>query len=245
MIGIDTAARVGGVAIVADDRFLGAQVFGIEASHSEHLLPALESLMERLDLEPRSISGIAVSQGPGSFTGLRIGLAAAKVLAYAWQIPLLGVSTLRATAWPFRGVDAVMCATLDARRESVYLGLYDGLTMQSDPLGPRTLLGEEARVEIEEVARELGRFVNDGRRVILVGDGSKGIYEALRSNAVLAEHGDRVAWVPLDAEPARPVSVAHLGEVGISLGQRDDPFSIVPNYLRRSEAERRWRRRQS
>ncbi len=245
VIGIDTASRVGGVALVEDDRFLGAEVFGVEASHSEHLLPALESLMQRLELTSGSVQGIAVSQGPGSFTGLRIGMAVAKALAYAWGVPLVGVSTLHSTAWAYRGVDAVICATLDARRESVYLGLYDGLRLRSDPLAPEALLADEARIEIRDVSERLAHFIDQGRSVILVGDGSCGIYEALLKERGLHGVEERLVWAPLDAEPVRPTHIAHLGATSIRHGLRDDPYSLIPNYLRRSEAERRWRRRQS
>lgn len=236
VVGIDTASRVGGVAIVDGDRFLGAQVFGVEEGHSEHLLPALEGLLERLDLGRNEVEGVAVSHGPGSFTGLRIGLAAAKALVYAWDVPLVGVSTLWATAWALRGVDAVVCAALDARRESVYRGWYDAALMATAQDGNDALIGGEARTAVTDVVRELHRLREEGRSVIVVGDGAPAIHQALDP-----ETRAFVARVPMDAEPQRPACVAHLGAREMALGRRDDPFALVPNYLRESEAERRWR----
>src|SRR5690606_18312506 len=126
VIGIDTAGRLGGVGVVSAGRLLGATVLGVEEGHSQNLLPALESLMERLDLTPAAVDGIAVAIGPGSFTGLRIGVAVAKALGYAWGVPVKGVSTLLATAWPLAGVPGVICASLDARKEHVFSATYAG-----------------------------------------------------------------------------------------------------------------------
>ena len=269
VIGIDTAARVGGVAIVRDGRLLGGELFGVDAGHSEHLVPALARVMEAVGLEPGGVAGIAVSRGPGSFTGLRIGMAAAKALAYAWKVPLVGVSTLLATAWTYGGVDAAVCASLDARREGVYRAWYDGLVLYGPPGGDGPGAGHgpsaedrpgagdgagegdgsgEERVGIDEVAAEIERQLASGRRIVLVGDGSAAVRGAAarrlgRPEAELAALG--VATAPLEGEAQRPANTALIGERELAMGRRDDAFALVPNYLRRSEAERRWLQRQS
>jgi len=260
-LGIDTATRVGGVALVCDGRFLGSQVLGAEESHSEHVVPAIQRLMQFLAIDSGTLSGIAVSHGPGSFTGLRNGLAVAKSLSYAWNVPLLGVSTLLATAWTYRGVDAVICAALDARRESVYRGLYDGRLLTEardegdggDVPQPREVegaLSAEARVEVLRVVDELAVHVAKGRRVMLVGDGAPAIAAAWRGRVARGPGdgatlpGDAVWVAPVQGEPERPVNVAHLGELAMRSGSQDDAFALVPHYLRRSEAERRWKQRQ-
>lgn len=240
VIGIDTACRVGGVAVVQAGRLLGGELFGLEAGHSERLLPALERLLDALQLQPDQIDGIAVCLGPGSFTGLRIGLAAAKGLAYAWELPLVGVSTLKASAWTFKGVDAMICASLDARRESVYRAWYDGRTLAgSGPAPP------EERVGVDAVAQEAAEAWAAGRQVILVGDGAPAVMSAIEARRGRGEAAAAVAMAPFGAEVQRPANVACIGAEELKLGRRDDPFSIVPNYLRRSEAERRWLQRQS
>lgn len=241
VIGIDTASRVGGVALVEKGRLLGAQVLGIEAIHSERILPALEGLMEAGDISPERVEGIAVTAGPGSFTGLRIGLAVAKALGYAWRVPVRGVSTLAATAWSLRGVDGVLCAALDARRESVYCAFYDGraLADREDPAFAR--IGEERRAGIAEIVERARAMRREGRSVYLVGDGAAAIVQSASSSGSEALFG----CLPMDGEAQRPASVAHLGEIELSQGKSDDLFDLVPNYLRLSEAERKWRQRQS
>lgn len=232
VIGIDTASRVGGVAIVRDEKLLGSVVLGVEEGHSENLLPALKRLMARLKLKRGDVQGIAVAIGPGSFTGLRIGLAAAKALAYAWDVPLRGVGTLYAMAWSFSGVDAVICAALDARRESVFRGLYAGSRLRMGR--EEAAIAPEGRLEIRDVARELGDALRRDQRILLVGDGAEAIYRSL-------DRSEMVVHAPLGAEGHRPVNVAHIGALEITRGLVDDPFTLVPNYLRRSEAERRWK----
>lgn len=238
VIGIDTASRVGGVALVEEGRLLGARVLGVEASHSEQLLPALEGLMEAGGVAPDRVQGIAVTIGPGSFTGLRIGLAVAKALAYAWHVPLRGVSTLAATAWALRGVDGVVCAALDARRESVYCGFFDGQALAEREDVELARLGEERRAPVVEVVERARAARRDGRIVYLVGDGAGAI-------AAGAGDGSIFRRMPMDGEAPRPACVAHLGEVELARGRSDSLFDLVPNYLRLSEAERKWRQRQS
>lgn len=241
VIGIDTASRVGGVALVEAGRLLGTQALGIEASHSERLLPALGGLMEAAALSPEDVEGIAVTVGPGSFTGLRIGLAVAKALGYAWRVPVRGVSTLLATAWSLRGVDGVVCAALDARRESVYSAFFDGraLAERKDPALAR--IGEEGRLGVAEVVERARAIRQEGRTLYLVGDGAAAIARSAEGAGEEALFGR----LPMDGEAQRPANVAHLGAIELSQGRSDDLFNLVPNYLRLSEAERKWRQRQS
>ena len=238
VIGIDTASRVGGVALVEEGRLLGAHVLGIEASHSEQVLPALEALMEEGSVPPERVRGIAVTVGPGSFTGLRIGIAVAKALAYAWGVPVRGVSTLAATAWALRGVDGVVCAALDARRESVYCAFFDGPALAEREDVELARLGEERRAPVVEVVERAKAARREGRIVYLVGDGAEVIALGAGDSAIFRR-------MPMDGEAPRPACVAHLGEIELARGKSDSLFDLVPNYLRLSEAERKWRQRQS
>jgi len=291
VIGIDTAGRLGGIGIVSEGRLLGAEVLGVEEGHSQNVLPALESLMRALGLGPGAIDGIAVSIGPGSYTGLRIGVAVAKGLAYAWGVPVRGVSTLLATAWPLGGVRGVICASLDARKEHVFSAIFRGPRLGSSEvegeaaidgrgtdsakrraLVPEAVVAVEDRRSVEEVVEEIKAFLGAGEDVYLVGDGAPIVHRrlvesltgssaqdrqerpeekgeesseksvwSLRREYGLAGRGARAVLVPLQGDGLRAAHVAHIGEIELSGGAADDPFELSPNYLRRSEAERRWR----
>jgi len=241
VIGVDTAARVGGVAAVDGGRLLGLSVLGKEEAHSEYLLPSLEALLGRLGLAVKDAGLIAVSIGPGSFTGLRIGLAAVKGMAYAHGIPVVGVSTLLATAWTYAGTNAVICSSLDARRESVFAAVYEGTELGA----VRRPVLPEAREEVEEVAARLFEHLRNGRDVVLVGDGSAALEAALASRTGREGVAGRVVRAPMDGEPQRPANIAHLGAIEFKEGRREDLVELVPNYLRLSEAERRWKQMQS
>src|SRR5690606_10534144 len=147
-----------------------------------------------------------VSIGPGSFTGLRIGLAAVKGIAFAHGIPVVAVSTLLATAWSVAGAAGVICSSLDARRESVFAGFFAGETLQAD----RRPIEPEARVGVDEVAGRLSSLMREGRDVFLVGDGSPAVARAVEVK--LAEGGakGRLVRVPMDGEAQRPANVAHI-----------------------------------
>src|SRR5690606_19654596 len=245
VIGIDTAGRLGGVGVVSAGRLLGATVLGVEEGHSQNLLPALESLMERLDPTPAAVDGIAVAIGPGSYTGLRIGVAVAKALGYAWGVPVRGVSTLLATAWPLAGVAGMVCACLDARKEHVYSATFSGrqLGFAGEALSTQATVTPQDRRSVIDVAKEVQGYLANGMDVYLVGDGVRVVLDEVRRTMDGGGEGPNVIVPPLLGEAARAAHVAHIGELELSRGQSDDLFELSPNYLRRSEAERRWRQK--
>src|SRR5262245_34317904 len=98
VLAIECSTTAGGVAIVDETKLIGTVGFDAATLYSQRLLPSLEWLMERCGLQPSAVNGIAISIGPGSFTGLRIGLSAAKALAYAWDVPVVGIGTMEALA---------------------------------------------------------------------------------------------------------------------------------------------------
>lgn len=262
VIGIDTASRLGGVGIVSGGRLLGAEVLGVEEGHSQNVLPALQGLMKTLGLGPVDVSGIAVAVGPGSYTGLRIGVAVAKGLAYAWGVPVRGVSTLLATAWPLAGVRGVVCASLDARKEHVFCALYAGRRLGEPALpgvggkgeaGPRieegvpvgsvaheAVVAPEERRSVAEALHAVEEALSKGDDVYLVGDGAPLLHTRWLETRGESHGPARVVTVPLQGDGLRAAYVAHIGELELGLGVADDLFELSPNYLRRSEAERRW-----
>ena len=120
VLGIDTSTMTGGVALLRDDELVGESVLNIRTTHSERLLPALEGLLGQGGLDVKQLGLLSVVTGPGSFTGLRIGVATAKGLSYALGIPTVGVTTLEAYGWQFRFFPGVVLALVDARRENVF-----------------------------------------------------------------------------------------------------------------------------
>lgn len=231
VLGLDTSTRVGGAAVVGPEGLLGEYTLNVEATHAERLLPAVNQLLKDTGLS--RVEGVAVALGPGSYTGLRIGVTAAKVLAYAWRVPMVGVGTLDALAWQLSGNAGIVCPLLDARRGRVYGAIYrmsGGLEAPPRPLfGPVNVTGEELLDHIAAL---------DGP-VVFTGDG-------LRPLAHIIERrlGERWVRIPLGLEQLRSGSVASLGRLLLSQGEAVDPFQIQPEYLRKAEAELRWEKRQ-
>ena len=124
VLGIETSTTQGGVAIIDADRVLCESVLNVEVTHSERLLPAIDRALGEARVSLEALGGIAVSIGPGSFTGLRIGLSTAKGLAYATGLSLVGVSTLEAMARALPAARWQICQVLDARKQEVYAALF-------------------------------------------------------------------------------------------------------------------------
>ncbi len=124
ILGIESSSLVASVAIVTDGVLTGEYTMNYKKTHSQTLLPMLDELTRMLELDLETVDGIAVSGGPGSFTGLRIGSATAKGLGLALKKPLIHVPTLDAMAYNLWGTEALICPIMDARRNQVYTGVY-------------------------------------------------------------------------------------------------------------------------
>lgn len=217
---IETSTRTSGVALLDGERFTELAL-DARMTHSTTLQPQLEEVM-RLSKTPRgAVELIAVSIGPGSFTGLRIGLAAAKALAYAWNIPIVGVPTLEAMAhnFPF---DRVL-TMLDAQRDCAYFQVFDRLK----PLG-------EVKVEtIEKIISSAASFEGE---TIVCGDAIGKIKKELPPNVRLA---------PINLRMPRAINVGLCARRLYSEGRVDNVMNLEPMYVRRSEAEVLWEKRHS
>lgn len=210
----------GGVALVGEGGLVAEYALNIEITYSERLLPAIDRVLADARLAVADLGGIAVAIGPGSFTGLRIGLSTAKGLAAASGKPLVGVPTLRALAWGLPFCPHPICPILDARKGEVYCALFrwDGgelLQVMEDAALPPRLLAE----------RLTGPTV-------LLGEGLA-TYGELLAEAL----GGRALFPPAPLRGPRPAAVAALGRERLLRGERDDPAGLVPRYLRPSEAE--------
>jgi tRNA threonylcarbamoyladenosine biosynthesis protein TsaB len=213
VLAVDTSTMAGGVALVEDARVVGESLLDVRTTHSERLMLAIDRVLTDAGWEARHLDGIAVAVGPGSFTGLRIGLAAVKGLAMALRCPIAAVSTLDAMAAALPWATRAVCPVLDARRGEVYASLYrwDGTTMRRE--------WEYLALSPEALAAKLTE------PVIGVGDGA-----ALVPSP----------WVTL-ARPMRrgapAATVGWLGEERLRRGDTVAPSDLLPTYLRPSEAE--------
>jgi len=225
VLGIETSTTQGGVAIVGEDRVLCEAVLNVEVTHSERLLPAVDRALGEARIGLDALGGIAVSIGPGSFTGLRIGLSTAKGLAYATGLPLIGVPTLEAMAWTVPAARWQVCPVLDARKQEVYAALFrheaDGLRR----------IAEDAAMTPETLCRLIRT------RTLFLGDGVEPYASLFRERL-----GDKLLLPPVASRGARPACVAELGRQRLLRGERDACESLIPRYLRPSEAELRRRR---
>lgn len=237
ILGIDTATATASVALVEDGRLLLEEVGGgrhqrgdsppatDKANHAEVLLPLIDRLLQRSAIPFSEISAVAISIGPGSFTGLRIGLSTVKGLAYGWETPVVAVATLPAVAARVHDQDGLVCSILDARKQEVYAALFrkNGECLER--------LTEDL---VSPPGRLLQRLLSSGYRdpCLFIGDGTKFYGELIQSYL-----GDKAVLTAGDGYPSVASSVARLAEERIRRKDFDSLGPLVPLYLRASEAE--------
>lgn len=227
LLGIETATFCGGVALLGADRLLGSRTLNSPATHSGRLLAAIEGLLAETGRDLHDLTGLAVSIGPGSFTGVRIGLSAAKGLAVALNLPMVGVSTLEALALRAGRDNRLICPVLDARRKEVFAAAYRWAA-QADV--PRLVIAPAA-APIEDFLRRLRG------RCLLLGDG------ALRYRPAIESHlGERASFAPAHRMLPSAEEVAWLGQRRFARGEADDPAQLEPVYIRPSDARAPARR---
>jgi len=233
LLGIDTATRRVGVVLASEAGLLGRVELGgpddgSRPRHAEALAPAIRYLCDETDVKLSHLSAVAVGTGPGMFTGLRVGVTTAKVLALALRVPVIPIPSLDLLAYPLRYSRTLVVPAIDARRSEVYFAIYrpvpGGVQRESD-----YQLGSPDDVAGEIAAR--------GEETLLCGDG------ALRFAAEFHEL-DRVELA--GAAHAAP-SLSALAELAVARYEREDFTSaadVVPLYLRRSDAEIAWEQRE-
>ncbi|MDO4177776.1 MAG: tRNA (adenosine(37)-N6)-threonylcarbamoyltransferase complex dimerization subunit type 1 TsaB [Phascolarctobacterium sp.] len=224
-LAIDTATKVCTIALARDGEILAAYDVNVGMTHSEGLLPQIEQLINRTNIEKKSIDLLAVSMGPGSFTGLRIGLATAEAMAYSWQCMLHGVDTLKALAYniPLEGI--ILSPVLDAQKGNYYQAIYEWASGR---------LIEREAVSVVTQDEMLAKASSFGKACYLLGETKRLEAITLPANVQLA---------PLTLRMPKASSVALLAEAEHT---EDDKkiFGLEPYYIRRSEAEELWEKRQ-
>ncbi|HEX4461187.1 MAG TPA: tRNA (adenosine(37)-N6)-threonylcarbamoyltransferase complex dimerization subunit type 1 TsaB [Polyangia bacterium] len=221
VLALDTATTSSAVALWRDGRVV-AERRRLVTTHSESLLAMIDESFAEAGLQPRQLDGVACGAGPGSFTGLRIGLATAKGLCFALDKPLAMVSTLAAIA--ARAPDGRVLAVIDALKGEVYAGLFDVVAGQPERAG------DEAVIAPERLLAQLG----DWQPAVVVGSGALKYPQLVVPGARLLDS---------DAGP-HPADLARLGAARFAAGLADDLATATPAYLRPSEAELVKQRRQ-
>ncbi|MGI5912565.1 MAG: tRNA (adenosine(37)-N6)-threonylcarbamoyltransferase complex dimerization subunit type 1 TsaB [Syntrophomonadaceae bacterium] len=230
ILAIDSATPVAGVALLDDDRLIKEEFSNYKKTHSETLMIMVERILKESECTINQIDALAVTVGPGSFTGLRIGLAAVKGLSMAAGKPVIGVSTLETLAHNICGSNNLVCPLLDARKHEVYCGFYD---VSGDY--PQ-MLGDARAISPVELVRQVEIAVQQHQKdhIILLGDGYYPYADFFKEKL-----GEKLEIPPLHLMLPRAAALASLGRVKYQKGEWEDVFKLSPVYIRLSEAEYR------
>jgi len=229
ILAIETATLVSSVALATADTLLAEITLQTKKTHSELLMPHIDKILAMAQVDKADIKAVAVSIGPGSFTGLRIGLATAKTLAYAMKVPLIGVPTLAALAYGCLVPGAILAPMLDAQKHNVYQAVFEWRNGELTELMPPTVM------HIDEALNKLAEY---NKPVVLMGEA------AVLYRTKIQEVGNHLVLAAPHLIIQRAGSVATLGHILIKQGIQHDVMALEPLYIRRAEAEVLWERRQ-
>jgi len=222
-LAFETSAKASSVALTQDGKLLGESYQNTGLTHSQTLMVMAQDLLKQCGKTVRDVTAVAVAEGPGSFTGVRIGVAAAKGFAWGSEIKCYGVSTLEAMAETLGIYEGHICACMDARRSQVYNALF---LVDAGMIGR---VSEDRAIALAELKTELEHI--DGP-IYLVGDGSTLTYKTLSGEI------PNLILPPEHRMHQRAVGVALLAEKKQLAGEPGDGNVLSPNYLRLSQAER-------
>lgn len=223
---LEGSAAAASCALLEDQKVLGEFFVNIPQTHSQTLLPMAEGLLKTCGTAPGELDFFAVTRGPGSFTGLRIAIAAAKGLAMAAGKPCVGVSTLEGLARNLAGFEGTAAAVMDARCSQLYAGLFSlegGEVIRAE---------EDCAISIQELGEKLERIK---KPVFLVGDGAELCYNKLMETK---SAGDRLRLAPPHLRYQRAAAVGAAALAAWICGEALDAGELVPAYLRLPQAER-------
>lgn len=223
ILAFETSAKSAGVALHDGQHLLGEHYLNTGLTHSQTLLVMANDLITQCSLLPQNVTHVAVAAGPGSFTGVRIGVAAAKGFAWGAEIPCFGVSALEAMALGLGVWDGYLCPVMDARRNQIYHALF-----RAD-CGKLTRICEDRAVSLTDLEKDIQKIE---KPIFLVGDGSLLCYNTL------SEVVPSLILPPEHRMHQRAAGVALAAAAAIARGEAGSASSLVPNYLRLSQAER-------
>ena len=225
ILSVDTTGNVASVAVVDDTKTLCEITLNLHKTHSETLVPMIETVCQMLGLTPNDMDYLAVAVGPGSFTGVRIGVAAIKGIAAALEKKVIPVTTTEALAYNVFGCEKIICPIMDARRNQVYTAFY---TWRD---GQFTCLAEAQVLNINDVLEKAKAF---GQPVVFLGDGVAPNLETIQNS------GLNVSFADVNCNLQRAASVGALAVKYAKLGKAVNGADVVPIYLRKPQAEREY-----
>ncbi len=221
VLAIDTSSNVASVALVEDNTLLGEIVLNHKKTHSQAIMPMVDKVLTQCECDISDIDLFAAAKGPGSFTGLRIGIATIKGLAHAVNKPVIGISTLEGLAYNLPYCEHMIVPIMDARRNQVYTGafLWDGEELRE--------VGEPEAISIEECVDTCSDFLE----TVFLGDGVPVYREYIKEKL-----GDKAFFAPAPCNMQRASSIARLAV--IKAGEAENYHGLTPFYIRKSQAER-------
>ena len=223
ILAFETTAKAGSVALLEDNKLLAESYQNTGLTHSQTLMVMAEDMLKAAGKSMADVTAVAVAEGPGSFTGVRIGVAAAKGLAWGGELPCYGVSTLESMALTLGAYQGYVCPVMDARRSQVYNALF---YVNS---GVMERVSEDRAIALSDLAEELKTLKEP---IFLVGDGSNLTYNTLIDSI------PALVLPPEHRMHQRASGVALAAAKKIAAGDSGDAAAMVPNYLRLSQAER-------
>lgn len=223
ILALDTTAKASSASIVSEEKILAEFSVNLNLTHSQTIMPMCEQVLDCCQLTLEEIDAFAVSSGPGSFTGLRIGLSAIKGMAYALKKPCIEVSTLDALSYNVRPFFGIICAVMDARCNQFYNALY---RQTADSFEKLT---EDRAISLADLTDELQRF---DEPILLVGDGAQLCYNKVKDLL------PRILLTPANNCHQRASGVGLAAMEKAEKGLFTDASALIPHYLRRPQAER-------
>ena len=223
ILSLETSAKSVSAAVTDGEKLLAYAYQSTGLTHSRTLMPMVEAMLQNSDLSLSDMEAVAVSAGPGSFTGLRIGVAAAKGLAWAQELPCCGVSTLEAMAQNAAHMDALVICAMDARRSQIYNALF----LACD--GSLTRLVPDRAIALDALLEEIK---DDPRPKVIVGDGAQLTYDYLSKNGVACK------MAPQQIRMQNAAGVGFLAQKAAAENALVSAQELTPVYLRLSQAER-------
>lgn len=225
ILSVDSSTTVASCAVINEEEILSEAIVNSKTTHSQKLLPLIADTLDRSNTDIEEIDYFAVANGPGSFTGLRIGVSTINGLAQAMDKPVVGVSALKALAMNISTCEKLIVPLIDARRDRSFTAIY-----KSQDDGKLETVLEQDVIEMDEILDILDKKQED---IMFIGDGMNAYREK-----IVEVLGDRAYFTPKNLNIARASAVGEIAKEKIENGETLSYFELTPEYLRETQAER-------